>query len=153
MKFEVAQCPQCGEVFNRTNPRKEYCRNACRVAAHRYRHGYQMPIFDRTQVTFVEQLANISSFELDMLIRDAKRYRLLKNWNNWSILNQTIGEEENKSFRLAFLKMKELEENDDYINDEVNRSVQFIRPLEGLVAYSQDRIHLMNDIEYLEDEA
>ena len=137
MKFEIAECPQCGEEFKRTNPRKEYCSGACRVAAHRDRHGYQKPIFDRTQVTFVEQLADMSSFELDMLIRDAKRYRLLKNWYNWSILNQTIGEEENKSFRLAFLKMKELEGNDNYINNEVNRSVQFMSPLEELIVYSQ----------------
>ena len=75
MKFEVVQCPQCGEAFNRTNPRKEYCRDACRVAAHRDRHGYQMPIFDKEQARLVEQITQISLEDLEELMQDAILYR------------------------------------------------------------------------------
>ncbi len=136
MKFEVAQCLQCGEAFNRTNLRKEYCRGACRVAAHRERHGYQMPIFDKEQSRLVEQIAQIPLRDFEHLMRDAIRYRIF-----FEFYERELGYfnfHENTLFQEVYGKI-ETEENESgavYL-DAIN-SVNFMYPLNELLEYAEE---------------
>ena len=136
MKFEVAQCPQCGEVFNRTNPRKEYCRNACRVAAHRYRHGYQMPIFDKEQVALVEEVLEISPYKFNELVEDAIKFRTLKRMEERAILRNEI--EDYKYFNRVIFQInnQEFDTTASYLDAE--NSTKFILPIKKLLKHSEE---------------
>lgn len=64
MKYEMTVCTQCGTQFKRTNARHLYCSGACRVSAHRDRHGYEQPIFTYPSIRAVEQIRDM---DLDAL--------------------------------------------------------------------------------------
>jgi hypothetical protein len=66
MKYEMTPCTQCGAEFKRTNARHLYCSGACRVSAHRDRHGYEQPIFTYPSIRAVEQ---IRALDLEALYR------------------------------------------------------------------------------------
>jgi hypothetical protein len=59
MKYEMTLCTQCGAQFKRTNARHLYCSGACRVSAHRDRHGYEQPIFTYPSIRAVEQIRDV----------------------------------------------------------------------------------------------
>jgi hypothetical protein len=66
MKYEMTPCTQCGTEFKRTNARHLYCSGACRVSAHRDRHGYEQPIFTYPSIRAVER---IRALDLEALYR------------------------------------------------------------------------------------
>jgi hypothetical protein len=64
MKYEITTCCQCGNEFKRTNQRQSYCSGACRVSAHRDRHGYEQPIFTYPTIRAID---NIKKIDIDAL--------------------------------------------------------------------------------------
>jgi hypothetical protein len=66
MKYQINTCIQCGSEFKRTNARQIYCAVACRVSAHRDRHGYEQPIFTYPSIRAVEA---IKALDIDGLAR------------------------------------------------------------------------------------
>jgi hypothetical protein len=66
MKYQINTCIQCGSEFKRTNARHIYCSVACRVSAHRDRHGYEQPIFTYPSIRAVEAL---KALDIDALYR------------------------------------------------------------------------------------
>jgi hypothetical protein len=66
MKYQITICQQCGNEFKRTNARHTYCSGACRVSAHRDRHGYEQPIFTYPSIRAVEA---IKALDIDALFR------------------------------------------------------------------------------------
>ncbi len=135
MKFEVVQCPQCGEAFNRTNPRKEYCRDACRVAAHRDRHGYQKPIFDKEQARLVEQITQISLEDLEELMQDAILYRtFLRLYHK----EKYIDFDRNSLFQNVHEKIKTEEKERGGLYSKASYSVEFMRPINELLQYAEE---------------
>jgi hypothetical protein len=66
MKYQISDCIQCGTEFKRTNARHQYCSGACRVSAHRDRHGYEQPIFTYPSIRAVEA---IKALDIDALFR------------------------------------------------------------------------------------
>jgi hypothetical protein len=66
MKYQINTCVQCGTEFKRTNARHIYCSVACRVSAHRDRHGYEQPIFAYPSIRAVEA---IKALDMDGLAR------------------------------------------------------------------------------------
>jgi hypothetical protein len=66
MKYQINTCIQCGTEFKRTNARHIYCSVACRVSAHRDRHGYEQPIFTYPSIRAVEA---IKALDMDGLAR------------------------------------------------------------------------------------
>ena len=74
MKYEFVSCCQCGKEFKRTNHRHLYCSGACRVSAHRDRHGYEQPIFQYPVIRAVEQLQEVDVQNLYRIKLYAMRY-------------------------------------------------------------------------------
>ena len=136
MKFEIVECPQCGTEFKRTNPRKEYCSGACRVGAHRDRHGYQMPIFDKEQVRLVERILKISPLGLEMLAEDAVKYRIIREiYETAAFFNI---EKEMAVFQEVFDRIKLQQDNDGQLYIRALDTVQFINPIKWLLEYMQE---------------
>jgi hypothetical protein len=136
MKFEVAQCPQCGEAFNRTNPRKEYCRGACRVAAHRERHGYQMPIFDKEQVALVEEVLEILPHQFNELVEDAIKFRILKRMEQRALLHDEREEYDYYSRIISHISNQEFVTTSPYLAAEY--STKFTLPIKKLLEYAEE---------------
>ncbi len=67
MKYEITPCTQCGTEFKRTNARHLYCSGACRVSAHRDRHGYEQPIFTYPSIRAVEQIRALNIEDLQRI--------------------------------------------------------------------------------------
>jgi hypothetical protein len=78
MKYEIITCSQCGNEFKRTNKRQTYCSGACRVSAHRDRHGYEQPIFKYPIIRAIERIKNL---DIDVLYQ-AKLFAVhyLREW-------------------------------------------------------------------------
>ena len=133
MKFEIVECPQCGIEFKRTNPRKEYCSGACRVGAHRDRHGYQMPIFDKEQVRLVEQVLEIPMSEFDNLVQDAIKYRIIAELYARAIRQNSPTE------KVIFKRVLDIVEMEENVGGAVCKSaidsILFIYPLNELLEY------------------
>ena len=82
MTFRILECIQCGTEFKQTNPRQLYCRNACRVAAHRDRHGYQRPIFDQDDIQRFNAFREIAAKILDDANENIERIDTNSNLKN-----------------------------------------------------------------------
>jgi hypothetical protein len=67
MKYQITICQQCGNEFKRTNARHTYCSGACRVSAHRDRHGYEQPIFTYPSIRAVEQIRDLNMDDLNRI--------------------------------------------------------------------------------------
>jgi hypothetical protein len=87
MKYEITTCCQCGDEFKRTNQRQSYCSGACRVSAHRDRHGYEQPIFtyptiraiDNIKKIDINALYNIQVLAVHYLLERQKKGEALPN--------------------------------------------------------------------------
>ena len=128
MKYEMTPCAQCGTAFKRTNARHLYCSGACRVSAHRDRHGYEQPIFTYPSIRAVKQ---IRALDIDAL----HRIKLYAVWylNGLKEKGEPIPLTETKmeAIRLTTFLRMELE---DGKMDELNKIVEPLTELLQLVA-------------------
>ena len=76
MKVQNISCTQCGTSFLRTNAKQVYCSGACRVSAHRDRHGYQQPIFTYPSIQAIERIREIDIRGLQLIKLYAIAYLL-----------------------------------------------------------------------------
>jgi hypothetical protein len=89
MKFEITTCCQCGNAFKRTNRRQSYCSTACRVSAHRDRHGYEQPIFTYPTIRAIDNIKKIDVSDLYNIKLLAVHYLLEKQEKGDSIPDDT----------------------------------------------------------------
>jgi hypothetical protein len=128
MKFEITPCIQCGNEFKRTNARHLYCSGACRVSAHRDRHGYEQPIFTYPSIRAVEQ---IRALDIDALYR-------IKLYAIWYLKGlkekgEPIPPTETKMTIIRYITQLRMELEDDSM-DELNKIVEPLTDLLQLVS-------------------
>jgi hypothetical protein len=128
MKYEITICTQCGTEFKRTNARHLYCSGACRVSAHRDRHGYEQPIFTYPSIRAVEQ---IRALDLEALHR-------IKIYAMWYLKElkekgEPIPPTETKMEGIRFITQLSMELEDGSM-DELNKIVEPLSDLLQLVA-------------------
>ena len=138
MKFQIVQCPHCGNMFNKTNPRKTYCKGSCRVAAHRERHGLNMPFFDTIQMNLLKEIIQSDISEWHLLFRDANRYRIIESLYDWADSDKN---EEEKDLLLNVIMKVLDEEYEDVrsISEATLRTIKFTKSLEKLISYSKEK--------------
>ncbi len=121
MKYEITTCCQCGDEFKRTNRRQTYCSGACRVSAHRDRHGYEQPIFtyptiraiDKIKKIDVASLYDIQVFAIHYLLERQKKGDALPNEMDKKLLKTILQIQmasENESVREALTVVQPLSE-------------------------------------------
>jgi hypothetical protein len=128
MKYEITPCTQCGTEFKRTNARHLYCSGACRVSAHRDRHGYEQPIFTYPSIRAVEQ---IRALDLEALYR-------IKIYAMWYLKElkekgEPIPPTETKMEGIRFITQLTMELEDGSM-DELNKIVEPLSDLLLLVS-------------------
>jgi hypothetical protein len=89
MKFEITTCSQCGNEFKRTNRRQSYCSGACRVSAHRDRHGYEQPIFTYPTIRAIDNIKKIDVASLNDIQVLAVHYLLERQKKGNGLPNDT----------------------------------------------------------------
>jgi hypothetical protein len=128
MKYEITPCTQCGTEFKRTNARHLYCSGACRVSAHRDRHGYEQPIFTYPSIRAVEQ---IRALDMDALYR----IHIYAKWylHDLREKGEQIPPTESKMEGIRFMTHLSMELEDGKM-DELNKIVEPFTELLQLVS-------------------
>lgn len=130
MKYQIVLCDQCGNEFKRTNARHIYCSNACRVAAHRDRHGYEQPIFTYPSIRAVDSMRTLDTNALHQIKLYALLY--LKSQRSKGLSPLTTQSELDVQTALTQIQM---EIGDDENLNEINR---FLAPLTDLIELIQN---------------
>ena len=128
MKYEITLCTQCGTEFKRTNARHLYCSGACRVSAHRDRHGYEQPIFTYPSIRAVEQ---IKALDIEAL----RRIKIYAMWflKDLKAKGEPIPPTESKMEAIRFITQLSMELENGSM-DELNEIVAPLTNLLELVA-------------------
>lgn len=129
MKYEITTCTQCGTAFKRTNARHLYCSGACRVSAHRDRHGYEQPIFTYPSIRAVEKIRALDMKALYLINLYAIYYL-----DSIQKLGETMPPPKNKmDMQRMIVQLRLAKENDEAMN-EIAKTVAPLTELLQLVS-------------------